>query len=315
MTHPSPSGTGLVSSPNAEAPAPRLRVHLALLVVQVAFASQAVESKIAMAPRAEGGEGLSPEAVAMVRMVGAALFFQALALARRTPLPARADLWRLLGLSALGITLNQMLFLSGLKRTSPFAAALLGVVIPAATALLAAVFGKEKLSVRTAAGLAVAGVGVVYLTGLHQVDVGALMVLVNCFFYAAYLVFSRDIIQRLGALVVITWIFTWGAISFLPLGGPALLAALPTLTTRGALFFAYVVAIPTIVAYLLNAWALGRTTPTVVTVYIHLQPVLAGLLAWVQLGTGLSERMLVASVFILIGVVVVVTRPPPRAAA
>lgn len=303
------------STAGAETPAARWRVHLALLVVQVSFASQAVESKIAMAPRDAGGEGLSPEAVAMVRMVGAALFFQALALARRTPLPAKSDLWRLLGLSALGITLNQMLFLSGLKRTTPFAAALLGVVIPAATALLAAVFGKEKLSLRTAVGLAVAGVGVVYLTGLHQVDVGALMVLVNCFFYAAYLVFSRDIIQRLGALVVITWIFTWGAISFLPLGGPALLASLPALTTRGALFFAYVVVVPTIIAYLLNAWALGRTTPTVVTVYIHLQPVLAGLLAWLQLGTGLSERMLVASLFILVGVVVVVTRPAPRPVA
>jgi drug/metabolite transporter (DMT)-like permease len=284
-------------------------VHAALLVVQIAFASQAVESKIAMAPREAGGEALSPETVAMVRMLGAAVFFQVYALAKRLPVPNRRDSLHLFGLSALGITLNQMLFLSGLKRTSPFVAALLAVVIPVATAGLAALFGKEKLTLRTALGLGVAGVGVVYLTGIHAVDIGAVLVLVNCVFYAAYLVFSRELIQRLGALVVITWIFTWGALSFAPLGVPALLGSLPTLTARGGLFFAYVVAIPTITAYLLNAWALGRSTPTLVTVYIHLQPVLAALLAWVQLGSGLSERMIVASVFILVGVVVVATRP------
>ena len=52
------------------------------MIVQVAFASQTVEGKLAMSPVQAGGEGISPFAVAMVRMLGAALFFQALTRAR-----------------------------------------------------------------------------------------------------------------------------------------------------------------------------------------------------------------------------------------
>jgi hypothetical protein len=52
------------------------RAHAALLVVQITFASQSVEGKIAMASRVGGGEEISPLALAMVRMFGAAVFFQ-----------------------------------------------------------------------------------------------------------------------------------------------------------------------------------------------------------------------------------------------
>src|ERR1700728_4317834 len=96
--------------------APDLRVHAALVVVQVAFASQAVEGKIVMGPRAAGGEGVSPFAVAMVRMLGAALFFQAFTRATGTlRSTTRRDHAILAGLSILGIVLNQALFLIGLR--------------------------------------------------------------------------------------------------------------------------------------------------------------------------------------------------------
>src|SRR5690349_6932078 len=88
--------------------------HAALMVVQVAFASQAVEGKIAMLPRVEGGEEIAPFAVAMGRMLGAALIFQLFA--RSTgllrPVTGRDHLWLAL-LSVLGIALNQTLFLIG----------------------------------------------------------------------------------------------------------------------------------------------------------------------------------------------------------
>ena len=97
----------------------RWKVHAALLVVQLAFASQAVEGKIAMGPLASGGENIAPAALAMVRMGGAAIVFlaftQAFDLRQRTT-------WRdhltLAGLSVLGISLNQTLFLIGLRSTT-----------------------------------------------------------------------------------------------------------------------------------------------------------------------------------------------------
>lgn len=288
------------------------KTHAALLAVQVAFASQAVESKLAMMPRALGGEGIAPQAVAMVRMLGALVFFQGWSFAKKMPRPSLADHARLAGLSLLGIVVNQMLFLAGLARTTPTTAALLSVIIPVATAALSIVFRKEAFSYRTALGLLVAGSGVVTLTGFRNVDRGALLITVNCFCYAAYLVFSRDVIRRLGAFTVVTWIFTWGAVLFAPMGLMPLVRAVPELTTRGTLFVVYVVLVPTILAYLLNAWALGKSNPTLVTVYVHLQPVLAALLAYFQLGHPVSASMGLAALLITCGVVVVSTRRTVR---
>jgi drug/metabolite transporter (DMT)-like permease len=297
--------------------------HAALLVVQVAFASQAVESKLAMMDRAAGGEGIAPEALAMARMVGAALFFQVFARAtgKLVPTSWREQAW-LAVLSVLGIALNQALFLAGLRLTTPTAAALLSITIPVGTAVLAILFRQERPSFRTWLGLALAASGVVWLTGItgtHGVDKGALIIALNSLSYASYIVLSRGVIQRLGAVTVVTWAFTWAVPLFAPFGAPSLLANAAVYTSRGWWLIGYIVLVPTIVAYLLNAWALGRSNPSLVTVYIFLQPILAASLAWVQLGQALSSRLVFASVFIACGVAVVATRktsavvpaPPP----
>jgi drug/metabolite transporter (DMT)-like permease len=277
--------------------------------VQLAFAAQSVEAKIAMGPRAEGGEGISPWALAMTRMLGAALFFQAFTratgLLRATSARDRAAL---AGLSVLGIVLNQTLFLLGLRFTQPTTASLLGVTIPVISAALAVGIGQERMSARLGAGLALAVGGVLALTGVHSVDVGALLVLGNSVSYAAYIVFSRGIIQRLGALTVITWLFTWGAILFAAFGAADVARGAPSWTARGWGFVAFIVVVPTIVAYLCNAWALGRSTATLVTVYIYLQPVLTAVLAWVQRGDPVTARHALAAGLIVLGVTIVATR-------
>jgi drug/metabolite transporter (DMT)-like permease len=95
---------------------------------------------------------------------------------------------------------------------------------------------------------------------------------------------------------------------FAPLGAWPLLSGAAGYGVRAWGLVVLVVAVPTIVAYYANGWALGRSSPTLVTVYIYLQPVLAGLLQWVQLGEPLALRAVVASVFILVGVGVVASR-------
>jgi len=261
-----------------------------------------------MGPRAVGGEGISPFAVAMVRML-AAVFFQAFTRATGTLRETnRRDHAVLAGLSILGIALNQTLFLVGLRMTSPMNAALLSVTIPVLTAALAVAIGHERASVRLGLGLVTSVAGVVWLTGIGSVDLGALVVLGNCVAYSGYIVFSRETIKRLGTLTVVTWLFTWGGILFAPIGMPSLIAGAADWTPRGWMFLAYIVAMPTIVAYLCNAWALERSNATLVSIYIYVQPVMAAVLAWVQLGQTVSRRLIVAAALIAVGVTIVATR-------
>lgn len=270
-----------------------------------------------MLPRALGGEEIFPEALAMMRMTGGALFFQAVVRVT-APLGAgisRGDHARLAGLSIFGIALNQTLFLLGLRWTSPFSTSLLGATIPIFAAGLAVLFGKEKMSWRTVIGLALAMLGVVSLIGYGSLDRGAILVALNSLSYALYVVLSRDVVLRVGALRSVAWIFTYAALLFAPFGMKPMLTQLPLLTPRGWMFTAYILVMPTIVAYLLNAWALARSSATLVTIYIYLQPLIAALLAWIQLGTGISQRAWLAAALILSGLSIVVTRQPPKVRA
>jgi drug/metabolite transporter (DMT)-like permease len=303
--------------------------HLALAVVQVAFASQAVEAKIAMAPKSEGGEGIPAEAIAMVRMVGAALFFQVLLASfpavsgPRTPLSMRVH-GKLVGLSILGVALNQALFLAGLRISGPVVVSLLGATIPVFASALAVLFRKELASWRMGLGLLLAVSGILWLSGVGSVraldaldglDRGAILVALNCLSYAAYVVFSRSTVVALGPLRTMAWVFLYGALIFAPLGVAPLAHALPALTPRGIGFLLYIVLVPTIVAYGLNAWALGRSKASTVTMYIYVQPLLAAGLAWVQLGTTVPSRAWLAAALILGGVAVATSKRYARKAA
>jgi drug/metabolite transporter (DMT)-like permease len=293
--------------------------HVALAVVQVAFASQAVEAKIAMAPVSEGGEGIPAEAIAMVRMVGAALFFQALLAGfpgfsrPRERLSMRVHA-TLVGLSILGVALNQALFLAGLRISGPVVVSLLGATIPVFASALAVLFRKEIASWRMGLGLVLAVSGILWLSGVGSVraldalDRGAILVALNCLSYAAYVVFSRSTVVALGPLRTMAWVFLYGALLFAPLGVAPLAHALPSLTPRGMGFLVYIVLVPTIVAYGLNAWALGRSKASTVTMYIYVQPLLAACLAWVQLGTTVTSRAWLAAALILGGVAVATSK-------
>src|SRR5687768_15684073 len=112
--------------------------HVALLIVQIAAACGGVYGKLAMLPVGDGGGGISPYALGMLRMLGGAGFFYVVtSVFRLRTATTRRDQLVLAGLSAVGIVGNQTLFLAGLRITSPMSAALLGVTIPVFTAALA----------------------------------------------------------------------------------------------------------------------------------------------------------------------------------
>src|SRR5512144_1905949 len=149
-------------SPSPAGKPPRATVHIALLFVQIAFGSLAVEGKLAMSPRF----GVSPPALAMVRILGGALVFMPLALAQGGPrVRARRDVAELTLLGLFGVVLNQALFLAGLRQTSPVSATLLVATIPVFTVVIAALAGRERLRLRGVTGIALALVGALTLSG------------------------------------------------------------------------------------------------------------------------------------------------------
>ena len=149
-----------------------------------------------------------------------------------------------------------------------------------------------------------------------QATRGNILLVVNSLSYGAYIAISRDLFRRYGALQVITWIFQIGVLLTLPFAGYAWATdALQSVSLAAWVTVAYIVIVPTVGAYYLNSWAITRVSPSVVAVYIYLQPLLAFGLAPLVLGEHLNSRTIVACALIFFGVAVVTIRSRSRAVA
>jgi drug/metabolite transporter (DMT)-like permease len=289
--------------------------HLALVAVQIIFGTWPIVGKVAL--RALPSTGL----VAFRVAGAAAAFLLLLRLTGRLKIPERGDLARLALYSLLGVVLNQFLFVKGLSLSTVANATLLGTAIPVFTLLVSTLLGYEKLSPRAALGTLIAAAGVVYLVDPFRADfsgdktLGNLLLVANTMAYGAYIAVSQDVFRRYGALASMTWVFAFGCIAAIPIGGYQLSQApLQHLGWTIWLAVVYIILVPTVGAYYLNAWALERVAPSTVAVYIYLQPLIAFAVAPLVLGAEeqWGMRNFIAAALIFAGVAVVTLRSRSR---
>lgn len=288
-----------------------IRVHAALLFVQLAFAVLPVTAKLIF-------ETVSPYALAWVRVICGALFFGALVRWRGGWGVPWRDALRIAGCGLLGMAANQLLYLGGLERTAAVNASVLITTIPVFTLLLAVLLGHQRVRRAELAGVAIAFAGVLSLVGVEEAELGRsllgdAMIVLNCVCYAAFLVLVRPLSRRYGSLPVMAIGFLTASLAVAPFGAPAV-STLAEATWLTWLLIAYVVAIPTCASYLINTWALGHATSSQVAIYIYLQPIVGVALAVAVLGETVDARAVVSSLVVLAGISLVVWRPADAAA-
>src|SRR5690349_7815726 len=192
--------------------------HLALIAVQILFGSWPVFGKVVL-------RSISPSSLGALRLTGAAL---ALTLLQRrlTPLfkmPVK-DFLLLALCSMTGVVGNQFLYVKGLSLTTAINSTLLSTTIPVFALFVSILFRYDHLSLRRLIGIALAAGGVVYLVNPLRADLSAqttagnLLVVSNSLLYALYIVISKTLFERYGALNVITWIFLVGSLVTVPVG-------------------------------------------------------------------------------------------------
>ena len=102
------------------------------------------------------------------------------------------------------------------------------------------------------------------------------------------------------------YVFSFGLIFVLPFGISELNSvSLNSFTAIIYLKVAFVVICTTFIAYLFNAFALKSLNPSVVSVYIYLQPVLASLIAILLESDSLDIIKVISSLFIFSAVFLV----------
>lgn len=287
---------------------PVWRGHAALVVVQFCFALFPIFGVLAFRPG-----GFSPLSVAAWRMVVGAAVLLAIAFAKhgRSALPKARDVPLLLAASMLGVTLNMVLYLEGLARSTPTNAALMMGLIPVFTFAIAASVKQESVSVTRMLGVAIALVGASSRFWAERPDLvrehafGNLLMAANALCYSGYFVVSRPLLSRYPPLVVIAWVFAL-SVPFVPLFAHGETFVPETATATHWWSLAFILVFPTVIAYVLNIYALSVLSASTTAIYIYVQPLItATASAWI-LSEELTPAMLISAVLVFVGIWLVV---------
>lgn len=280
-----------------------IKPHIALLAIQIAFGTMPVVGKFVM-------KEIPAFAFVGFRVgVTAVILLIIQALKDSLVLQDNKDYFRFFWLSIFGISLNQLLFIGGLSHTTATNTSLLVVTIPIFTLIFSAFLGIEKMRWFKVFGIILAAFGVLLLIDpskasfSSETTLGDLMIILNCMCYGIYIVLSKDIFARNGALKSTAWVFAFASLICIPLG----IYTLSTIdffsvSKNTWLATSYIVIFSTTIPYLLISWTLARVRPSTFAVYVYLQPLIGFCLAVFFLNEHFTIFTILAAILIFIGV-------------
>lgn len=232
---------------------------------------------------------------------------------------ARRDLLpiALLGITQFGILIALLNY--GLRFIPSGRAALIFATFPLLTMVLAAALGHERLTVPKILGvlLTIAGVGLALgekaiQEGGAREWVGELAVFASALCGAVCSVLYRPYLRAYPALGVSAFAML-ASVGFLTIlaAGEGFFASVPRFNPGGWLAIAFI-GLSSGVGYYLWLWALGRASPTEVTVFLSLSPLTAAIAGALFLGEPISPGSLLGTVCVGLGLWLAYREAPGR---
>lgn len=263
---------------------------------------------------------LDPLSFNSVRFTAAALVMLTLARlsGRRWSFERRHLPW-LIGLSLLGNSLYQLLFIFGAARTTADNAALMLGTVPAWVALGGSLTGQERIRPLGWCGIALSLLGIsLIITGADREATfrfggatlaGDLLVLVATLCWSAYTVLCRHAFQHYGAMTFTSFSTLVGSV-------PLVLLGLPELTQAQASPGAWIAAVLSGslaigLSYFFWNYGISQMGSARTALYSNFTPVIALGAAWLWLGETLTSRQGVGAALAIFGVILArhATRP------
>ncbi|MFJ3673080.1 DMT family transporter [Streptomyces sp. NPDC090106] len=264
------------------------------------------------------GASYAPGALALGRLLSAAVVLVALCALRREGLPPRAA-WPGIAVTGLLWFGFYMVALNwGEQRVDAGTAALVVNVGPILIALLGARFLKDPLPPRLLAGMAVSFAGAVTVGLSMSGDggssvLGVVLCLLAAVAYAAAVVAQKPALASASALQVTTYGCLVGAVVCLPFAGQ-LAGQAADAPLSATLNMVYLGVFPTALAFTTWAYALARTTASRMGATTYAVPALVVLMSWLALGEVPGPLTLAGGALCLAGVAVSRSRAAARQA-
>lgn len=281
--------------------------HIALFAVNLIYALNYSIAKDVMP------DYIGPSGFILLRVIGGSFLFFLTYIFFIKEKVNSSDLVRLIFCGLFGVAINQLFFFEGLNLTTPINAAIIMTVSPILVIVFSAIIIKEKITIRKIFGIFLGLTGAATLilkSGAISLDndyfIGNFLVFVNATSYSIYLVIVKGLMTKYNPITVMFYVFSFGLIFVFPFGISELSnVSLEIFTLEIFLKVGFVVICTTFLAYLFNAFALKSLNPSVVSIYIYLQPVLATVIAIILKSDSLDLIKIISSVFIFSAVFLV----------
>ena len=237
---------------------------------------------------------------------------------------ARGDRGRVVLLGLIGGTVYQMLFMSGVPRTSVANSGLIFGLSPVAISILSSFVGHERLSWVRWAGAVLSVVGLYFVVGVGAtLSVNSLagdaFVFVAMLGWAIYSVASRPLLGRYSPTLLTAWTSIAAVPGYLVFAAPSLAATQwGAVSLRGWALMLWSSTFCLVLAYVIWYTGVQRLGATRTSAYSNLIPIVAMAVAWAWLGEPVTLAQSVGAATILAGVFLtrlspVVLKPAPRA--
>jgi len=256
---------------------------------------------------------IHPLGLHFFRVAMAGLFFTVLVQFSKVEKVKAIDLLKIAGAALFGAVINGGLFLKGMTLTNPINASLLIIMVPIIVLALSYFIFKETIGLVRILGL-ILGVGgaAILITKLQPLNFGAgtikgdILILLNAISFGIYLILVKDLMRRYNAITMARWIFTFAFIYMIPIGFRHIDSIeFNAIEWYHWFLLAYVIFLPTCLAFYLYNIALQHVSATVASSYIFLQPLLTAIIA-IALGKDeLDQFKIVGGSLIFIGVFLV----------
>lgn len=276
------------------------RSVLAGLAVVVLWASAFPAIQIAVS-------SLGTVGLALARLAIAATVLLALAAARRVRLPRARDLGWIIAAGFFGMTAYQLLLNESEREVPAGTASIIVAAAPLVSVAVAAVLFRERVSVITVAGSAIALGGVamvclaragVSLSASVWIAVAAMIV------QGIYHPLQRPLLRRYTGFEVATYTMVAGTVMTLPLL-PVGWEGLAHASWEGWTAALYLGLLPSALGFVLWGYAVGGLPVAVSTSLLYLVPPIAVLIAWLLLAETPSVVELIGGAIVIVGVVVI----------
>jgi drug/metabolite transporter (DMT)-like permease len=283
--------------------------HLSLLAANIIFGLNYSIAKSVMP------DAIKPFALVSLRSVSAALLFWITSLFIPKERVTRKDLLYLFGCSFFGVVINQILFLIGLNLTSPVNSSIIISTNPIFALVFAALILREKITFLKGFGLAIGLSGVLLLIlqngtpdTASSTFIGDVFTLINTISWAFYTVIIKRMLEKYHPVTVMKWTFFFGMFTTIPAGYTQWSTMdWSVISFNSWLGIGFIVVFATYLGYLLISFGLKRLSPTIVSTYTYLNPIIAAYLASI-LGQDHIDIVMVTSAILIFAGVFVVSR-------